>query len=72
MIFATELPKRGPLRAAIDAAFLADEAACVEALLPQAAVAADADGRIADRARQLVLVVRERRKAHGEIGRAHV
>ncbi len=65
MIFATELPKRGPLRAAIDAAFLADEAACVGALLPQAAVADDAGGRIADRARQLVLAVRARRKAHG-------
>jgi RHH-type proline utilization regulon transcriptional repressor/proline dehydrogenase/delta 1-pyrroline-5-carboxylate dehydrogenase len=65
VIFATELPERGPLRSAIDEAFLADETACVSALLPQASVADDARERIADRARQLVLAVREQRKAHG-------
>ena len=64
MIFATELPERGPLRSAIDGAFLADETACVEMFLPQVSVADDARERIADRARQLVLAVREQRKAH--------
>jgi RHH-type proline utilization regulon transcriptional repressor/proline dehydrogenase/delta 1-pyrroline-5-carboxylate dehydrogenase len=65
MIFATEPPERGPLRSAIDEAFLADETACVEALLPQALVTDDARERIADRARHLVSAVREQRKAHG-------
>ncbi|MFQ5937931.1 MAG: bifunctional proline dehydrogenase/L-glutamate gamma-semialdehyde dehydrogenase PutA, partial [Acidiferrobacterales bacterium] len=65
MIFATQPPKHGPLRTAVNKAFLADETACVEALLPQASVSGDARERIAERARRLVIAVREQRKAHG-------
>ncbi len=64
MIFATQPAEQTPLRAAISAAYLADEAKSVKALMPQAAVADDARERIAERARRLVMAVRERRRSH--------
>jgi RHH-type proline utilization regulon transcriptional repressor/proline dehydrogenase/delta 1-pyrroline-5-carboxylate dehydrogenase len=65
MIFVNELPTLDPLRAAINDAFLADETASVEALLPQAEIDADANARVAERAHKLVIAVREQSKAQG-------
>lgn len=62
MIFVNELPTLDPLRAAIRDAFLADETASLEALLPQAEIDADARARVAEQARKLVLAVREKSK----------
>jgi RHH-type proline utilization regulon transcriptional repressor/proline dehydrogenase/delta 1-pyrroline-5-carboxylate dehydrogenase len=64
MIFATQPAEQTPLRVAISAAYLADEAASVKALMPQAMVADDARERIAERARRLVVAVREQRRSH--------
>ncbi len=57
MIFVNELPTLDPLRVAIRDAFLADETASLEALLPQAEIDADAIARVAEQARKLVLAV---------------
>ncbi|MFQ5756836.1 MAG: bifunctional proline dehydrogenase/L-glutamate gamma-semialdehyde dehydrogenase PutA [Acidiferrobacterales bacterium] len=65
MIFAHEPPSPTPLRAAIRAAYLADETACLEALLPEAEIDANAQTRVIGLARQLVLAVREQGKAVG-------
>jgi RHH-type proline utilization regulon transcriptional repressor/proline dehydrogenase/delta 1-pyrroline-5-carboxylate dehydrogenase len=64
MIFATQPAEQTPLRKAISAAYLADEAKSVNALMPLAAVADDARERIAERARRLVVAVREQRRSH--------
>ncbi len=65
MIFVSELPTLDPRRAAIRDALAADETATVEALLPQAAISADANARVAEQARRLVIAVREKRKTLG-------
>ncbi len=65
MIFAQQPPTQEPLRAAISAAYLADETACLEALLPEAEIDANAQLRIAGRARQLVMAVRAQGKTLG-------
>ncbi|MFB3044961.1 MAG: bifunctional proline dehydrogenase/L-glutamate gamma-semialdehyde dehydrogenase PutA, partial [Acidiferrobacterales bacterium] len=65
MIFVNELPSLDPLRVAIRDAYLADETASLEALLPQAEIDADANARVAEQARQLVLAVREKSKTQG-------
>ncbi len=65
MIFAHPPPAPSPLRAAISAAYLADETDCVQALLPLAAIDADAGARVAERARHLVGAVRAQRRAQG-------
>jgi RHH-type proline utilization regulon transcriptional repressor/proline dehydrogenase/delta 1-pyrroline-5-carboxylate dehydrogenase len=67
MIFESELPDLDPLRVAIRDALVADEAASVEALLPQAAISANANARVAVQARKLVIAVREKRKTLGGI-----
>ncbi len=59
MIFTDKPPVPGPLRAAISQAFIADETAAVQALLPEAEVDAEANARIAKCARALVIAVRE-------------
>ncbi len=64
MMFAAEPPEQTSQRAVISAAYLADEAKSVNALMPQAAVADDARERIAERARRLVVAVREQRRSH--------
>ncbi len=65
MIFASELPDQSPLRAAVSAAYRADETATVEALLGEAELPADARRRIAEVARALVVKVREQRLGRG-------
>ncbi|GMQ89693.1 MAG: bifunctional proline dehydrogenase/L-glutamate gamma-semialdehyde dehydrogenase PutA [Gammaproteobacteria bacterium] len=65
MIFAQQPPTQEPLRAAISAAYLADETACLEALLPEAEIDANAQLRVAGRARQLVMAVRAQGKTLG-------
>jgi RHH-type proline utilization regulon transcriptional repressor/proline dehydrogenase/delta 1-pyrroline-5-carboxylate dehydrogenase len=67
MIFESEPPGLDPRRVAIRNALVADEAASVEALLPQAAIGADANARVAEQARKLVIAVREKRKTLGGI-----
>ncbi len=65
MIFESEPPALDPRRAAIRDALAADETATVEALLPQAAISADANARVAEQARKLVIAVREKRNTLG-------
>ena len=66
MIFASEPPIPDPLRAAISEAFIADETATVQALLPYAEVDDEANARVAERAHDLVVEVREQsRKGEG-------
>ncbi|MGD2139856.1 MAG: bifunctional proline dehydrogenase/L-glutamate gamma-semialdehyde dehydrogenase PutA [Burkholderiales bacterium] len=67
MIFANEPPQPDALRAAICDAYLSDEAAAIEALLPVAAVSPDANKRIAQRARGLVTAARKRAKSRDGI-----
>ena len=67
MIFERPRADLGPLRTAIVDAYRADETAVVESLLEQAAFPDDAQARIAERARELVLEVRERRTGQGGI-----
>jgi RHH-type proline utilization regulon transcriptional repressor/proline dehydrogenase/delta 1-pyrroline-5-carboxylate dehydrogenase len=67
MILSTAIPNADPLRAAIRAAYLADEAACIERLLPLARFDAPARARIEARARALVEAVRRRRRAFGGV-----
>ena len=62
MIFAIEPATPSTLRAAIRNAFIPDEAAAVEALLPLAQVNKEANARIAEQSRKLVIAVREQRK----------
>lgn len=65
MIFAEPPPAPSPLRAAIRAAHLADEGECIQALLPLASVDTTTGARIAERARALVVAVREQRRSEG-------
>src|SRR5215470_12452800 len=65
MIFAEPPVAVGPLRRRLRAALRADEAATVEALLPQAELPHDMLDRVAARARTLVGAVREKRLGQG-------
>ncbi len=65
MIFASEPPARDPLRAAICDAYLADETVCLQDLLPLAEIDADANARVTEYARKLVMTVRDKRKTRG-------
>lgn len=65
MIFEKELPQQTPLRAAMTAAYRADETLCVRRLVEQAALSADALQRIQHTASQLVIGTRQRRKKEG-------
>ena len=67
MIFETELPEPGPLRAAISAAYREDEDAAVERLAALAALDGAARGRIEARARTLVEALRAGRASEGSI-----
>ena len=67
MIFETELPEPGPLRAAISAAYREDEDAAVERLAALAAIDGEARGRIEARARALVETLRAGRATEGSI-----
>ena len=59
------MEKESDLRAAIGALCRADEAACVEALLPRAGLPRDGELRAGARARRLVETVRLRRREAG-------
>jgi RHH-type proline utilization regulon transcriptional repressor/proline dehydrogenase/delta 1-pyrroline-5-carboxylate dehydrogenase len=67
MIFETDLPEPGPLRAAISAAYREDEGAVVERLAALAAHDNAARGRIEARARGLVEALRAGRAGEGSI-----
>lgn len=67
MIFDAINSDSNPLRVAIDAAWLADESACVKALLQQVTFSGDAQSRIDALARRLVVAVRENAAAQGTI-----
>ncbi|HEV2213163.1 MAG TPA: proline dehydrogenase family protein, partial [Gammaproteobacteria bacterium] len=66
-IFPGAAPKLEGLRAAMNELFLADEARCVDALLPQARLDDAARGRIQARATGLVEAVRKNRTSKGGI-----
>ena len=66
MLFEEALPEPDPLRAALRAAYRADEAEVVRRLLDEAQLSHEAVDRIAERARALVAEVRRRR--HGTSG----
>ncbi|MCC6470591.1 MAG: bifunctional proline dehydrogenase/L-glutamate gamma-semialdehyde dehydrogenase PutA, partial [Alphaproteobacteria bacterium] len=65
MIFAEPLPPPDRLRAAVRALHRADETQCVDELVRRATLPSDALDRIADRARNLVRAVRQRRQRQG-------
>lgn len=67
MIFNKPLSHQNPLRAAISAAYRMDEEQCVEFLSQQVNLSAEANQRIADRAKELVLEVRKKRLSGGGI-----
>lgn len=65
MISGIDLPSPGSPRAAISAAYLADETVWVRALLHEVELAHGASERVKQRASQLVQAVRDRRHRHG-------
>ena len=65
MIFEKPLPKAGPLREALRAAYRSDETELVHQLAQTAALPDDAKARIAERARGLVAHVRAKRVGAG-------
>ena len=65
LLFSTDLPSPTPPRAAISAAHLEDESACVERLLNLAAIDAAAQWRVAGAAARLVRATREQRPTYG-------
>jgi len=67
MIFLRDPAAQTPLRAAITAAYRADETAAVEALLGEAALSAEQRARVAERAAAFVVAVREGRQGQGGI-----
>ncbi len=67
MIFARRPNPPDTLRAAIRDAYRADETACVDALIAEADLPADARGRVAARAAELVAKVRAGRRGVGGI-----
>ncbi|MGE5626295.1 MAG: bifunctional proline dehydrogenase/L-glutamate gamma-semialdehyde dehydrogenase PutA [Bacillota bacterium] len=66
-IFQGKPPVLDPLRSAINEFYLADETRCVDALLAQAKLPAEARERIQARAKSLVETVRKNRTAKGGI-----
>ncbi len=67
MIFQDKPPALQPLRHAINDAFLVDETECISALLPLARLEDATTRRVAQRARQLVTRIREKRLSQGGI-----
>jgi RHH-type proline utilization regulon transcriptional repressor/proline dehydrogenase/delta 1-pyrroline-5-carboxylate dehydrogenase len=67
MLFSEALPEPTPLRAAVRAAIRADETELVESLAEKARFAPAALDRIAERARELVVEVRRKRRDQGGI-----
>jgi RHH-type transcriptional regulator, proline utilization regulon repressor / proline dehydrogenase / delta 1-pyrroline-5-carboxylate dehydrogenase len=67
MIFRSPLPAPGPGRAAVSAAYRADETKMVQARLDEADVPADARARIAARAGELVEAVRKAQAKQGGV-----
>ena len=67
MTFFGRFPEPDPLRRAIEGAYRADETACVERLLDEAALPRDARGRIAETAGRLVGEIRRRGARSGGI-----
>jgi RHH-type proline utilization regulon transcriptional repressor/proline dehydrogenase/delta 1-pyrroline-5-carboxylate dehydrogenase len=67
MLFSELLPEPTPLRAQLRAAIRADETELVRRLAEEARFAPAALDRIAERARELVLEVRQKRRAQGGI-----
>ena len=67
MIFASPPTPLNPLRAAIAAAYLADEASCVDGLLAEAEFDAAAQQRIQQRAYELVSAVRRRQRQESSL-----
>lgn len=67
MIFQGRPAVSSPLRQAISAAYLADESACVAAMLPLARQDDETARRVTRRARRLVEAVRDRRLSQGGI-----
>jgi RHH-type proline utilization regulon transcriptional repressor/proline dehydrogenase/delta 1-pyrroline-5-carboxylate dehydrogenase len=67
MIFDTPPPERSALRRAIDAQYRAEETACLRAAVARLDLPADAQERIAARARRLVEAVRAARGLRGGI-----
>ena len=66
-VFAGLAPKLTPLREAMNALYLADETACVEALIPLAKMDASAQARIQSNAEKLVETVRRNQAKQGGI-----
>lgn len=67
MIFAAPPPPQPALRLVVNAAYTADETACVESLLRGLALADDARERIRRRAHALVTAVRQQRQQPGTL-----
>lgn len=67
MIFASPPAPLSPLRAAIAAAYLADESACVDGLLREAALDEAAQQRVHHRAYELVSAVRRRQRRESSL-----
>lgn len=67
MIFTTPPAPLSPLREAVNSAFLADETACVETLLCEAAFDEGARQRIQRRAHDLVTAVRQQQRRKGTL-----
>ncbi len=72
MIFAREPPPADSLRAVIRTKTLADERACLEALLEEATLPARSQARIAATARKLVGEARRRRAQAGALGQGGI
>jgi RHH-type proline utilization regulon transcriptional repressor/proline dehydrogenase/delta 1-pyrroline-5-carboxylate dehydrogenase len=72
MIFAGKPPPADNLRAAIRAKTLADERACVAALVEEATLLPDSQARIAESARRLVAEARRRRGEEGALGQGGI
>ncbi len=67
MIIDRPFPTLSPLREALLNAYRMDEATCIERLMQEATVPADLQLKIRDRARQLVMAIRNRRIGKGGI-----
>lgn len=65
MLFNKSLPEFSPLRLAIVDAYRMDETTCVEKLIQEASLPADMLARISDKARELVVAVRQARIGKG-------
>lgn len=68
MIFPEKIAPQAKLRAAITAAYRMDEAACVESVLPQAALSAEQLVRVQQKAAELIKGVRAAQAGHKGLG----